>query len=322
MTKENSDRDSSIELLKKKIIVLTGQIDIRDEHIGQLEQELGNFIDMHRKLEGKMPDLNGFDIYGQSISLSGVVGGDHLIYVDFNKRYELYKLIQQAEESGRQSIVEKLELNKKRAGILLVDASGHRITDAAVTQRLHDAFFLGALYELQHFGEITTNLFEKLNTRLHNSLSDQKYLTFVYGEISESGKFRYILGGHPPPVIFSSERDIIQFDPGGVETFPPLGMIPSEDHVYRGLHFSPLGYKERYVVNEIGLERGDILLLYSDGLAEHSNGSEDYFPARLEQRLREEKHLPARDIFASVKRDILDFARPADDISYVVIKKN
>ena len=66
--------------------------------------------------------------------------------------------------------------------------------------------------------------------------------------------------------------------------------------------------------------RGDILLLHTDGLSEHRAQDQHYFPGRLEQTLREVKHLGAREIYEAIKKDVLAFGRPTDDISIVVIK--
>jgi serine phosphatase RsbU (regulator of sigma subunit) len=66
---------------------------------------------------------------------------------------------------------------------------------------------------------------------------------------------------------------------------------------------------------------GDILLLYTDGLLDHSNGTETYFPRHLEAKVREVKHLNAREIFEAIKAHLLGFAERADDISFVIIKR-
>jgi serine phosphatase RsbU (regulator of sigma subunit) len=66
---------------------------------------------------------------------------------------------------------------------------------------------------------------------------------------------------------------------------------------------------------------GDILLLYTDGLLEHSRENEAYFPQRLEETVRSVKHQAAKQIFEAIKLDVLDFAAPSDDISVVVIKR-
>ena len=60
-------------------------------------------------------------------------------------------------------------------------------------------------------------------------------------------------------------------------------MPSSQDIDLRATETTPLGYNESYTANEISLMgSGDILVLYTDGLSEHSNGEQYYFPARLE----------------------------------------
>lgn len=66
---------------------------------------------------------------------------------------------------------------------------------------------------------------------------------------------------------------------------------------------------------------GDILLLPTDGLTEHSHAGDDYFPGRLEQTLREVKHRPAAEIYEAIMADVLAFSAPSDDISLVVVKR-
>jgi serine phosphatase RsbU (regulator of sigma subunit) len=85
-----------------------------------------------------------------------------------------------------------------------------------------------------------------------------------------------------------------------------------------------LGVKEKYTVNEISLMgRGDILLLYSDGLTDHRDkAGVHYFPGRLETVLRANKTQPAREIFERIKADMLAFNnKPDDDVTVVIIKK-
>jgi serine phosphatase RsbU (regulator of sigma subunit) len=66
---------------------------------------------------------------------------------------------------------------------------------------------------------------------------------------------------------------------------------------------------------------GDILVLYTDGLAEHSRGDAAYFPNHLEQELRKVKGLTARQIFDAIEADVRAFGEPSDDISLVVVKR-
>jgi serine phosphatase RsbU (regulator of sigma subunit) len=202
-----------------------------------------------------------------------------------------------------------------------MDVAGHQMTDALLAAMLHQAFLLGAIYELDRYGQITRRLFENLNTRFYQSSGTHKYVSMIYGEISEDAKFRFLTAGVPFPVVFSNIHDrFMEVSDHLKVSFPPLGMMPSFV-IDRRLTTSLLGFKERYEMNEWTLMgRGDILLLHTDGLSDHRSQDEAYFPDRLESVLREVKHLGSREIYEAIKKDVLAFGPPTDDISLVVIK--
>ena len=83
------------------------------------------------------------DVYGRVLPLNGIVGGDHLIYVDFKKRYDLDARIKNATEVGRPDIVSNLERCQQKAGIALIDVAGHHGTDAMLAAMFHQAFLMG-----------------------------------------------------------------------------------------------------------------------------------------------------------------------------------
>lgn len=291
-----------------------------------LAGELKNFQDIARHiipLPGEIPSLAGIDVSGGTIPLSGAIGGDHIIYVDFKKRYDLAARIKEAAKAGRPEVVANLERCRNKAGIAVLDVSGHHVTDMLVAAMLHQAFLLGALYELEIFGQITRRLFENLNSRFYQSSSRSKFVTMIYGEIGVDATFRFLSAAHPPPVVFSNYHErFMEVSQELCTSFPPIGTLPSNDVIDRRMMPSNLGFKERYQLNEWTLMGvGDILLLYTDGLLEHTRGSEAYFPQHLEQVVREVKHNPARTIYDAIKTSVLDFATPSDDVSVVVIKR-
>lgn len=304
------------------------QRDLREieAHLRTLVDELHNFQEIAKYLipsSGEIPTLQGVDIYGKVVPLNGIIGGDHIIYVDFSRRYDLDERISHARAAGADRIARNLEECKHKAGIVVSDVSGHKVTDALLNAMLHQAFLLGCNYELEMNGQITTKLFEMINTRVYNSSSIDKYLTMIYGEISQDGIFRFISAGHPLPIVFSNQYDrLVDISRAHLTTFPPIGFMPSQKdpdvrHIY-----SPIGYKEEYQVNELNLMgSGDILLLYTDGLSEHRNGWIEYFPRNLEDTLRAVKHLSAREIYEKILDDVRSFGEPCDDLTYVVIKK-
>jgi len=294
------------------------------QHEAYLAEELENFQEIAQALKpasGGVPELDGVDICSVSMALNGVIGGDHLIYLDFKTRYDLKRRIREAEEKGRDEVAENLRRLEHRAGILVADVSGHRVTDALIAAMLHQAFLLGAYYELDRFGEITTKLFEHINQRFFKTTNINKYLTMLYGEISEEGRFRFISAGHQPPMIFSREfGSFVHINNEQMVTFPPVGIFPSNADPDETVEPGQLGFKSRYTVNEIDLlAAGDVLLLYTDGLSEHGEGR--YFPAEVESCIADVVDLPASEICSQLRENFLAYDKPQDDVSFVVIKK-
>ncbi|MEN8155011.1 MAG: PP2C family protein-serine/threonine phosphatase [Acidobacteriota bacterium] len=292
-----------------------------------LKDELKNFQEIFSSIKpssGEFPEIDGIDIFGGSMPLNGIAGGDHIIYIDFNRRYDMERRIREAKEAGNLIVAEKLNEMRSRAGILIADVSGHKITDALMAAMLHQSFLVGVLYELDQYGEITGDLFENLNSRFYRSSSFSKFITMIYGEISVDGMFRFINAGHPSPVVFSNRfNKLIKVCLNRVVNFPPIGTLPSRDDIDSSRNFSRLGFKKKYSVNKINLMgKGDILLLFTDGLIEHGiEEKEPYFNEALENILRSVKESSAKDIFHRIKEDLKKYSEPSDDISFVVIKK-
>ena len=286
-------------------------------------QNLREIVEQIVPQPGDIPEQEGIEIYGKTMPLNGVGGGDHVIYIDFKKRYDLDARIRRATERNQPSIVENLERCRRMAGVAVIDVSGHQVTDVMVAAMMHQSFLLGSLYELDSFGHITKRLFENLNTRFYNSSSVSKFVTMLYGEISEDSTFRFVTAAHPFPIVFSNMHDrFMEIPKACCTTFPPIGTLPSRNVIDRNATESILGFKEQYELNEWTLMgTGDILLLFTDGVTEHANGKESYAPEQLEKAIRSAKNGSARDIFEAVRDDMMGFARLSDDVSLVVIKR-
>ena len=297
----------------------------RDDPFGASE-ELRNLREIVEQIvpqPGDIPVLEGIDIYGRAIPLNGVGGGDHVIYVDFKKRYDLDARIRRAAERSQPAVVDNLERCRRMAGVAVIDVAGHQATDVMLAAMMHQAFLLGSLYELDTFGHITKRIFENLNTRFYNSSSVSKFVTMLYGEISEDATFRFVTAAHPFPIVFSSAQDgFMEIPKACCTTFPPIGTLPSSNVIDRNATESVLGFKDQYELNEWSLMgSGDILLLCTDGVAEHANEAESYAPERLEAAVRRSKLGSAREIFEAVWADLEEFSPPSDDVTLVVIKR-
>ena len=285
-------------------------------------QEVASLVLPRKK---QFPHLSNIDYFLAIEPLKGCVGGDHIIVVNFDE-YHLEERIAAARNDGDAELASTLEKNRDRFGILIADAAGHMVSDSVTVNYLHAAFKIGVAYELTLHGEITRGLFEMLNTNFYNHstpefLKGKPYITLIYGEVKNDGRFRFLSAGHPPPIVFSNEYDkIVVLD--GVKNSTPLGIFPSQYHV-NGEQFNPaVRTKTRYPVNEITLlGAGDILLLYTDGLSEQHEGRSNFCETHLEETLRENKSRSAREISAAIRQSLRRFCPPEDDLAMIVIKK-
>jgi len=277
---------------------------------------------------GAIPRIDNVDIYGEGIPLNGIAGGDLITYVNFPERYDLDGRIARAGEQGRGEIAERLQRLKSKGGIMVADVAGHEFADSLRALLLHQIFHTSILYELDLHGELTTRIFEKINTRFFKSrtlhklaggLDKSNFVTLIYGEIEMSGRFSFISAGHPPPLIFSKSHDrFVEISPDRLISYPPIGIQISKDDADVKLFPSVLGYKERYTTNELNLMgQGDVLLLFTDGLTDMFS---PYTQSRLERAVSRSKDGTAEEICKEILADRNASFPPSDDISLVVIK--
>ena len=277
---------------------------------------------------GAIPHIPGTDIYGMTIPFNGVAGGDLITYVNFQERFDLDARIRFAVAQGQEAVARALQRLKWSGGVLVADVAGHDFSDAMRALMLHQVFHTAALYEMDLNGEITVRLFEQVNTRflksttLRNLAADPdraSFITLIYGEISHTGRFRFVNAGHPLPLVFSREYDrFVEISPDRLVSYPPIGLQPTEDHADASHYERTLGYKKRYKVNELNLMgQGDVLLLYTDGLFDPFS---PFTREQLERSVSRAKEGNAKDICKAILRDRRAAGEQTDDISLVVIK--
>ena len=106
--------------------------DILLEELQNLE-EIGRFLNPS---PGEIPKLDGIEIGGFSRPLQGVLGGDHLLYIDFQKRYDLefrVELTPRLESSARE-----VDLTARIFGIDGVRVDTIYENDARTVSAIHD----------------------------------------------------------------------------------------------------------------------------------------------------------------------------------------
>jgi hypothetical protein len=303
-------------------------------------QELASLILPRGENVPVLPDI---DYFGFVEPYKGCVGGDHLVFVDF-RAYKPETRIKLAQEAGaaalasgndalaahHNTLAANLAKNLDRFGILVADASGHMTTDNTILNYFHGAFTIGVGYEFLNKGEVTPELFEMLNMMLYKHinpredyLKNKPYMTLLYGEVHNSGRFRFLSAGHPLPLVFSYEFNRIErsnVDPA--ETSTPLGVLPSNYHADIERFDVTFATKDDYSVGERRLlAPKDFMIIYTDGLSEQQSGTRNFCEERLEGVLREVKDESARGIYEAIRRELYKFCPPDDDWTAVVVKR-
>lgn len=202
-----------------------------------------------------------------------------------------------------------------RLGLYAIDVSGHGITSAMVTARV--AGYLSSTFPEQNLA--LERRFDRfyalrppdavaaaLNARLATNPGVDSYLTMAYvaGDL-ETGQMQLVQAGHPPPLILRADGSVEFVGQGGL----PIGLVPDA----------------RYDRVPFALQRGDILLIYSDGFTEAvlkaggmlgEDGLVDLFRASAANASGEEV---LQDLFWRLSQ-MLDAPDLGDDVSAAMLE--
>lgn len=195
-------------------------------------------------------------------------------------------------------------VDEHRVGVLVADVTGHGVPAALIASMVKVAF------TAQHaLAADPGELLAGMNRALCGNLTDQ-FVTAAYMFIdTERRELRYSLAGHPPPIVWrSATRTQVELAERG-------GLLMGFD---TSASYSTCAYP---------LERGDRVLLFTDGLTEAQNAAGVHFgDAQLEGIFARGSGVPT-DTFAG---SFVDGARAwggrttdnqpfADDLTVVVI---
>jgi len=188
---------------------------------------------------------------------------------------------------------------ENQLGVAIADSSGKGIPASLIMA----AFRASLKAEIRNNFTIRTIL-NKVNYLLFESLERENYVTAVYGVLDTKSKiFTFSNGGHNPPILYRPNGTIEYLTEGGIA----LGMFPNST------------YEER----SIPLNRGEIIVFYTDGITEAMNEKREEFGIkRLEEIIRNNHSLPARDLQAKIIDKINQFTsgNKNDDLTMMVIK--
>jgi sigma-B regulation protein RsbU (phosphoserine phosphatase) len=133
------------------------------------------------------------------------------------------------------------------------------------------------------------------------------FVSLFYAQLDPAkSQMSFVNGGHNPPIHYRAASDEFVELP---RTGFPLGIEDGSEYEQGVIHFKD----------------GDFLLMYTDGVTEAMNETQDLFEKdRLHQILLENKTSSALDIQSAINNAVFHFIgsnQPSDDVTLVVFKK-
>jgi phosphoserine phosphatase RsbU/P len=194
--------------------------------------------------------------------------------------------------------------DKERLGVVIGDAASKGIPAASQALYASGALRMGVEYQTK-IGSLIT----RLNQLVNKTFTPEHFISMVYAELntSDKGLVIYVNAGHSNPIILRAETN-------EVETLAATGQIIGP--------FPRESYHSEFTV----LNRGDVMLLYTDGIVEASNErGEMYGEQRLVQMVKDLKKRTPRELCQLILEDVQVFSRMAeysDDKTLVAIRRS
>jgi sigma-B regulation protein RsbU (phosphoserine phosphatase) len=192
-----------------------------------------------------------------------------------------------------------IELDGGRHGFFVGDISGKGIPAALLATLLQGIFFTTASMDIA-----LTGVFSRVNRYLCERAGGDRYATVFYGVLDKKGSFEYVNAGHVPPLIRRASGAIERLD---LASFP-VGMFPEAE----------------YESAAVKLEKGDYLVIYTDGVSEAVNVQTEMFEEeRLRHMLENFKGQTVEELAETIREGVKTFtegAAQSDDITILVVQ--
>ena len=139
----------------------------------------------------------------------------------------------------------------KGLSLIVADVSGKGVSAAVVASILQ-----GMLYSQLARDSALGEMMAAVNRFLCEKVAGQKYATLVIARLSSNGDLELINCGHVPPLLVSSGK-VVKLEEGNL----PVGLVPVAD--FQGIRMK--------------LNKGDRLLLVTDGVTEAEDATGEFF---------------------------------------------
>lgn len=193
-----------------------------------------------------------------------------------------------------------IPMDDHHLGIMIGDVAG-KGAGAAIMMSLLLAGFRA--YKKTRFTVCET--VARLNNLLEESLSASRYATFFYGILSlEKHNITFTNAGHNPPILLHKDGTTEDLFGGGIV----LGYLANETYTQQVTSFS----------------KGDLMVLYTDGITETMNeDSQEFGVDRLLNVIKQNFSKNSYEIKRTILEELKKFTgqnEPDDDATLIVIK--
>jgi serine phosphatase RsbU (regulator of sigma subunit) len=188
--------------------------------------------------------------------------------------------------------------------LVVGDVSGKGISAALLVGVIHGAVRSSPWAQSLAGHEQATR---RLNRLLTEKSDSARFATLFWASLDPRGALRYINAGHLPPLLVRTRAGAVVelLSRGGG---PVLGVLPHA----------------AYAAEEVAIEPGDLIVMYSDGIAEAMNPAGEEFGAeRLSRVVRENAARTPGEIRDAIRLAIANFLgpmKPHDDQTLVVAR--
>ena len=216
-----------------------------------------------------------------------------------NEDYGIFAQMIAAKEVGG-DFYDFYKLNDTIVAFLVADVSGKGIPAAMFMMTAKTI-----LKDLAESGMAVNDIFVKANGKLCENNESGMFVTVWMGMLDlATGNLKYANAGHNPPLVIhkNGEGEYLRTRAGFV-----LGGMEGV----------------RYRINEMTLDPGDRIFLYTDGVTEATNAEEElYGEERLIAFMNQNRTVEAKKLLVALKADIDEFVGEApqfDDITMLML---
>ena len=197
----------------------------------------------------------------------------------------------------------QLQDDKDRLGVVVGDAASKGLSAAAQALFVAGALRMGFEQQIR-----ISTILGRLNQLVHRTFTPEHFISMVYVELlsSEKGLVLYANAGHSVPILLRHAGE-------EAERLSATGLI-----------IGPFP-NEKYRYDFVLMKKGDVLLLYTDGIIEAQNErQEQYGEQRLIEALRKHRAKSPKEICQLILENVQVYNRfpeYSDDKTLLVIKR-